>query len=95
MYIHQQPFPKNDTPYIRTRDIYLYIYLLFIDVYNHSFNISYPILTLNHDELYNAFQKTKNKDLNFVKKFNEWWKYNKYFYENLNNCKYNIICENE
>lgn len=69
--------------------------LLFIDVYNHSFNISYPTLTLNHDELYNAFQKTKNKDLNFVKKFNEWWKDNKYFYENLNNCKYNIICENE
>ena len=70
--------------------------LLFINTYDHIFDINYPIFKLNHNDLFEEFNKTKkNNDITYVKKyikiFNNWWKDNKYFYEKLNNCKYNYI----
>lgn len=59
--------------------------------YNEYINISnYPIFYYDTDEL-----KIKTNKEDIINKFNLFWKENKWFYENLNNCKYDNIKNGE
>lgn len=65
--------------------------LIIINCYTFNFDINYPIYLSNHNVLHKIWKLNKCKHDNTIKQFNNWWKDNKYFYEELNNCKYDLI----